>query len=62
MNLQEAKTLIELLQPGFKAITQAAMDNVSHAVADALSQSEKKTQEQIAQLAARIAALEGKRE
>lgn len=60
MNLQEIKTLLELLYPGIKEITQAATDNVSRAVGDALSKSEKKTQEQIAQLSARIAALENK--
>lgn len=60
MNPNEAKTLIELLLPSVKEIVQAATDNVSRAVADALTQSEKKTQEKIAQLTARIAKLENK--
>lgn len=60
MTLSEAKQLIELILPSVKEVVAAGMDNVSHAVADALSQSEKKTQEQIAQLSARVAALEKK--
>jgi polyhydroxyalkanoate synthesis regulator phasin len=62
MNLNEAKTLIELLLPSVKEIVQAATDNVSRAVADALAESEKRTEEKIAQLTARVAALEKNRE
>jgi polyhydroxyalkanoate synthesis regulator phasin len=58
MNLNEAKTLVELLLPTIKQVTQAGMDNVSHAMADALKESRDKTDRQIAEVIKRLEALE----
>jgi hypothetical protein len=60
MNLQEAKTLIELMYPGIKEIVQAATDNVSRAVGDALAESNRKTNAQLAEIIARIERLENR--
>jgi polyhydroxyalkanoate synthesis regulator phasin len=58
MNLSEAKTLVELLHPGFREIAKTAMERVSESVADALAESNRKTREQIEELSARIERLE----
>jgi polyhydroxyalkanoate synthesis regulator phasin len=60
MNLNEAKILVELLLPTIKQITQAAMDRVSEAVGDALAESNRKTNAQLAEIVARIERLENR--
>jgi hypothetical protein len=58
MNVSEAKFLVELLHPGFKQIAQAAMDNVSEAVAAALKESRENTDRQLREIVARLERLE----